>query len=95
MGKPAPIIENINGKEFYFDMTIRRYWANKNHNIFKGPPILYVQKWNEEKDKYEFLYGSYLTSDVNAYIQKHFPHCGWVKTYNAFLDEYDGGICFE
>ncbi len=86
MSKPTPIIDNIDGHELYFEMTLRLYYS-------KG--ITYVQKWNEEKDKYEFLYGSYLSRDIIQYINTHFPHYGWIKTFEAYGQRYDGGICFE
>lgn len=86
MSKPTPIIDNINGHELYFEMTLRLYYS-------KG--ITYVQKWNEEKDRYEFLYGSYLSRDIIQYINTHFPHYGWIKTFEAYRQRYDGGICFE
>jgi len=86
MGKPTPIINNIDGHEHYFEMTLRLYYSHG---------ITYVQKWNEKKEKYEFLYGSYLLRDAIQYINTHFPHYGWIKNYNAYSQGYEGGIKLE
>ena len=86
MGKPTPIISHFKGEEICFEMTVRLYYSNG---------IYYVQKWNEETDKYIFLYGSYLPWDIESYMNKHFPHYGWIKTYEAYRKRYDGGMYFE
>ena len=73
---------------------IRIYWANDKKEWRKRPRY-YAQKWNEEKQKYDFLYGSESYEDIVYYILRNYPHCGWVYIYNAYFKKYrDGGIGF-
>ena len=54
----------------------------------------YLERFNEEKNKYEVLYVTYSNPDSTYWLHKHYPEVDYLPDYNDFLQRYMGALWF-